>query len=102
MIDAENAEDPQVRNEEAAAAAEAGRVGGPAPDYAGDEEERPVEEGGGGVSEGFEESERELIEGASHGDAGGSPETDAFTPEAESDEATSEYGEPDEAQPRDR
>ena len=91
-------EDPLLRKEESAAAAEAGRVGGPAPDYAGDEEARAVEEGGGGVAEGFEESERQLIEEASHGDGGGSPEVDAFTPEVESDEATAEYGEPDEVE----
>ncbi len=91
-------EDPLLRTEESAAAAEAGRVGGPAPDYAGGEEDQAVEESGGGVSEGFEESERQLIEEASHGDGGGSPEVDAFTPEAESDEATAEYGEADEVE----
>jgi hypothetical protein len=102
MIDAESPEDPQVRAEEDAAAAEAGQVGGPAPEYAGDEEARPVEEAGGGVAEGFEESERELIEEASHGDGVHSPEVDAFTPEAESDEATAEYGEADKVEPPDR
>jgi hypothetical protein len=102
MIDAESPEDPQVRAEEDAAAAEAGQVGGPAPEYAGDEEARAVEEAGGGVAEGFEESERELIEEASHGDGAHSPEVDAFAPEAESDEATAEYGEADEVQPPDR
>ena len=103
-MDAElgTAEDPLLRKEESAAAAEAGRVGGPAPDYAGDEETQAVEEAGGGVAEGFEESERQLIEEASHGDGGGSPEVDAFTPEAESDEATVEYGEADEEEPPDR
>jgi hypothetical protein len=32
------------------------------------EERRPVEEAGGGVSEGFEQSEEQLIENTSHGD----------------------------------
>jgi hypothetical protein len=32
------------------------------------EEQRPVTEGGGGVSEGFEEAEEALIESAEHGD----------------------------------
>jgi hypothetical protein len=95
----ETPEDPLLRREERAAAAEAGRIGGPGPDYAGDEEARPVEEGGGGVAEGFEESERELIEEASHGEGRRSPEADAFTDEAESDRATSVYGEPDETDP---
>jgi hypothetical protein len=62
-----------------------------------EEAARPVEEAGGGVAEGFEEAERQLEEEASHGDAGGDPELDAFPPEAESDEATAEYAEPDEA-----
>jgi len=35
------------------------------------EERRAVEEAGGGVSEGFEQSEKELIEHASHGDEHG-------------------------------
>ena len=41
--------------EHTAAAAEAGSIGGRRPDYPGDEERRAVEEGGGGVAEGFEE-----------------------------------------------
>jgi hypothetical protein len=89
-------EDPLLREQESAAAAEAGAIGGPAPDYEGDEAARPVEESGGGVAEGFEESERALIEEASHGEGRRSPEADAFTPEVESDEATAVYSEPDE------
>ena len=92
-------EDPAVRREEDAAAAEAGGIGGPKPDTEGDEAARPVEEGGGGVAEGFEESERELAEHASHGENRRDPESDAFSPEAEGDRSTARYGEPDEADP---
>ena len=88
-----------IENQEDAAAAEAARIGGPTPDYEGDEEARPLEEGGGGVAEGFEESERELVEEASHGEGRRSPEADAFTPEESADEATSVYGEADEVDP---
>jgi hypothetical protein len=62
---------PRYEQEESdAAALEAGEIGG----MLGENEEqldpaqRPVTEGGGGVSEGFEEAERALIEHASHGD----------------------------------
>jgi hypothetical protein len=50
------------------AAAEAGRIGGDLGDDAPDGAQRPVDEGGGGESEGFELAERDLIEHASHGD----------------------------------
>ena len=52
-----------------------------------------MEQAGGGVSEGFEQSEQQLERFASHEDAGGSPTQDAFTPEAEADGA--EHGESD-------
>lgn len=93
------AEDPLVRREEAAAAAEAGSIGGPAPTEAADEAMRPVVEAGGGEAEGFEESERELVEHAAHGDDRLSPESDAFTPEVEADRSSAAYGEPDEIDP---
>jgi len=85
-----------VREEEAAAAAEAGRIGG----VAGDEDDfdpalRPVYEAGGGVSEGFELAEADLIENAQHGDGRGDPLSDAFRPEAESDLSGATYGEGD-------
>jgi hypothetical protein len=95
--DLEPSEDPLERRAEREAAAEAGAIGGPAPDYGGDEEDRALEEGGEGVAEGFEESERELIETAEHGDAGFVP--DPAEPEVESDLSTAEYGEPDELDP---
>ena len=98
-IEEERADDPLVRREEEAARAEAGRVGGPAPDYAGDEQSRPLEESGEGVAEGFEESERELIESAQHGDPRFAPDLNAPEPEAESDRSGAVYGEPDEVDP---
>ncbi|HEX5852758.1 MAG TPA: hypothetical protein VFY36_06680 [Solirubrobacteraceae bacterium] len=51
-----------------AAASEAARIGGIAGDEDLDPRERAVIEGGGGVAEGFEQSEALLIEHASHGD----------------------------------
>ena len=92
-------DDAFVDDEEAAAAAEAAGIGGRRPDYDvdddSDEASRPLEEAGEGESEGFELAEHDLIEEASHGEEGRSPETDAFTPEVESDEADSVYGEAD-------
>jgi hypothetical protein len=78
--DVNNPEDPLLRREEEAAAAEAGSIGGPVPDYEGDEAHRPLEESGEGEAEGFEQAERDLIETASHGDGGYDPEVDDFTP----------------------
>ncbi len=91
--------DPLIEREERGAAGEAGSVGGPAPEYEGDQESRPVEEAGGGEAEGFEEAERELGEQAAHGDPAPSPEADAFTPEEETDRAGASYSEPDEVDP---
>jgi hypothetical protein len=56
----------------------------------------PVIEAGGGVSEGFEQSEAQLVDNASDGPLDGTERIldDAFTPEAEADEAV--YGEADE------
>lgn len=62
------------RQQEDAAAAEAGAIGGrvtsePDPvDGGPDEASRPLVEAGGGEAEGFEHAEQELIEHASHGD----------------------------------
>ena len=52
----------------AAAAAEAAGIGGVTGEEELDPAQLPVTEAGGGVAEGFEESERVLIEHASHGD----------------------------------
>jgi hypothetical protein len=63
----------------------------------------PVEEAGGGESEGFEQAEEDLRENAEHGSLGPrDPNRDALTPEEESDLADAEYGEADEARARDR
>ncbi len=91
------ADDDLIREEEAAAAAEAAGIGG----VAGGVDEldpamRAVYEGGGGEAEGFELAEADLIDNAQHGDGHGDPLADAFTPEAESDRSGVVYGEPDE------
>jgi hypothetical protein len=97
-------EDPLISEEAAAAAAEAASIGGARPNYDIDDDHRdeswrPLEEAGEGEAEGFELAEHDLIEEASHGDERRSPEVDAFAPEAEADEATAAYGEPDELDP---
>ena len=70
------------------------------PDEKNDPAMEPVEEAGGGVSEGFEQAEEDLIENASHGDGTGNPEADAIDEDAEAERSTAEYGEADEeAQP---
>jgi hypothetical protein len=58
------------------------------------EEQRPLEESGEGVSEGFEQAEQELIDAAEHGDAGRAADLDAYPPEAEPNPGT--YGDADE------
>lgn len=93
------ADDPLLRREEAAAAAEASGIGGPASDVEGDEASRPLVEAGQGEAEGFELSEQELIDQASHAEDRRDPIADAFTPEVEGDAATSVYAEPDEIDP---
>jgi hypothetical protein len=85
-----------VAEEESASAAEAARIGGPAPHDAGDPAMDPVYQAGGGEQEGFEAAERDLIENATHGDQTGKPLRDAFTPEVESDRSTAVYAESDE------
>ncbi|MFZ1154617.1 MAG: hypothetical protein WAN93_06910 [Solirubrobacteraceae bacterium] len=50
------------------AAREAAEIGGKAGDEDLDPAQRPVMEAGGGVAEGFEETENALIDHASHGD----------------------------------
>jgi hypothetical protein len=72
------------------------------PNESQDPARQPVEEAGGGVSEGFEQAEEDLIENASHGDGAGDPETDAIDNEsAEAERSTAEYGEADESEPSD-
>jgi hypothetical protein len=88
--------DALVERETNAAAASAGRIGGRGSHDAHDPALDPVYEAGGGEQDGFEQSEAELIEAASHGDPAPDPMDAAFTPEVESDRATTRYGEPDE------
>lgn len=57
-----------------------------------EEEMRPLREAGQGEAEGFEESEAELIEHASHGEPGPDPTHLAGKPE---EYAGGEYGEAD-------
>jgi hypothetical protein len=77
------------------AAAEAGAIGGRG--YREDlpEEERPLAESGEGVAEGFEQSEDELIESASHGQQSGNPLGDRLPAEDAESEGLAEYGEAD-------
>jgi hypothetical protein len=104
--DLEPSEDPLEAREEEAAVAEVRAIGGRPPEYVSDDddapvdpEERPLAEAGEGVSEGFEQAEADLREEATHGDERRSPEADEFSPEEESDRATSVYAEPDELDP---
>jgi hypothetical protein len=97
-------EDPRDRDaarEADAAAAEAGAIGGRAPENA-DPERRPVEEAGGGESEGFEQAEEDLREHTEHGYQAPSPTETAFTPEQESDEETIERAEADDIRSTER
>lgn len=65
----DRSEDRLAGDEADAAAREAAEIGGRVPREEGiDPAERPVVEGGGGVAEGFELAEEDLVEHASHGD----------------------------------
>ena len=83
----------EVRKEEEAAAAEAGRIGGRSGMEGMDEAERARAEHGGGESEGFEEAEALLEELASHSSPYANPIRDAGAVEADEDHAV--HGEPD-------
>jgi hypothetical protein len=83
MEEQRNRDDERVRDEAAAAAREAGEIGGPAPDEDVPEEERPVLEGVDGEAEGFEQAEDDLVEGASHGEPAPDPTDLAGEPEGE-------------------
>jgi hypothetical protein len=91
-------DDVLVAREASAAAAEAARIGGAAPHDVDDPAMDPVYQAGGGEQEGWEAAERDLVENATHGDAGGHPERDAFSPELEADRSSAVYGEADEEQ----
>lgn len=87
--------DATAIEQEEAAAAEAGAIGGPDPNAALPESQRPLAEAGEGEAEGFELAEEALIESASHGDSSGSPMGDRFTAEEADVEDLSSYGEAD-------
>lgn len=91
--------DGRVAREERAAAAEAASIGGDAGEETDDPADRPVVEGGGGESEGFELAEEQLQEHAEHGEDFRRPGRDAFTPEEESDRSSAAYGDPDRIDP---
>jgi len=95
----ENERDPIADEEADAAAAEAARIGGPAPDDQVDDPAlRPLVEGGEGEAEGFELAEEELIDNAEHGDQKRFPDRDAPPPEEPSGVV---YGEADQEIPDD-
>jgi hypothetical protein len=85
--------DHLIAQEEWAAAAEAGALGGDRPRDADDPAMEPVYEAGEGDQEGWELAERDLIENATHGEGRGNPIRDAPTPELETDRSTAVYGE---------
>jgi hypothetical protein len=91
-----------VREEEDAAAAEAGSIGGRTPEYEDeegdvvDEATRPLIEGGEGVEEGFETAESDLREAATHGENRYDPESRDFGDEESAGEGDAVSGEPDE------
>jgi hypothetical protein len=93
------ADDPLVAEEESAAAAEAREIGGVVPHDARDPAMDPVYQAGGGEQDGWEAAEADLIENATHGEGRANPLRDAFTPEAESDRSSADYGEADEIRP---
>jgi hypothetical protein len=88
----------RVDEEADAAAVEAGRVGGDAPIESDDPSQQPLIESGEGESEGFELSEKRLVDIASHGDQHRFPDRDAPPPE---EPETTERGEADQAIPAD-
>src|SRR5579884_200417 len=89
------------RREADAAAAEAGAIGGRASDEparlegAPDEARRPLEQGGQGEAEGFEQAERDLIEHASHGDQHAARQAIEDAPARAEDELANPAGEAD-------
>jgi len=98
----ETPEDPLVRQEEDAAAAEAGSIGGRTPEYEDeegdvvDEATRPLIEGGEGVEEGFETAESDLREAATHGENRYDPADADFGDDESAGEGDAVFGEPDE------
>ena len=99
----ETPEDPRVREEEDAAAAEAGSIGGRRPEYEDeegdvvDEETRPLIESGEGVEEGSRRPRATCVEAATHGENRYDPSTPGLRRRGERRRrATPCIGEPDE------
>lgn len=84
-----------IAQEEAAAASEAGDIGGHTDTEGLPDAERPLAEAGQGVAEGFELAEEQLIESASHGSKHGHPLGDGFPAEDARSEGLTIYGEAD-------
>jgi hypothetical protein len=84
-----------VEREEAAAAEEAGRIGGRSGMEDVPEEERPLAESGQGESEGFEQAEELLEERASHEDDRGGPLKDRPDPEEPGGDRSDVYADAD-------
>jgi hypothetical protein len=101
-VDEGTPEDPLLRREEAAAAREAGHIGGGRPEYEDEEDlqaseaERPLAEAGEGVEEGFEIAEDDLEEAASHEENRYDPEGRDFGDEESAGDADVQSGEADE------
>lgn len=88
----------RVDEEAAAAAVEAGHIGGRAPIESDDPSQQPLIEAGQGESEGFELAEAQLRDIASHGNERGFPLRDAPPPE---ERELVERGEADQTIPAD-
>jgi hypothetical protein len=98
MTDEKERDEATLAEEEAAAAAEAAKIGGDVPADTEDPAEQPLVEAGQGESEGFELAEKDLVDIASHGDERGFPDNVPPPPE---EPQTATYGEPDEEIPPD-
>ena len=85
-----------VEREEAAAAEEAGAIGGRSGFEDLPEEERPLAESGEGESEGFEQAEQLLEERATHQDDRGGPLRDQ--PPKEEEPSRAEYADADDVE----
>ena len=92
------ADEALLREEEEAAAEEAGEIGGEVQQDSDDPAQQPLIEAGQGESEGFELAEKDLQDIASHGDEHRFPDSAVPAPEERS---TAAYGESDQAIPED-
>ncbi len=90
--------DRLAEEQAAAAAAEAAQIGGLPPEDDLDPAQRPVVEGGGGVAEGFEQAEANLIRQASHEDEGLPPTDDLLAGPREDARVNAVYGDADEVE----